>query len=575
MTGSTRHLNVLITLRGNLLMRVPSDPSRRVTLDHIPGTAIQGMLANALAGTPELIDAAVRGRSIHIAPAYPTRQTSSGWLPALPTPRSWIMMRVDGTDAPRDLLLDPTIEGTVTSLPPYLAQAGDGRLVSLTPDTGLRDRNTGDRDSRTVGPNGGTPYQDVLLLAGQSFLSTWLLHGDTAAALDALHELLEQRLVQPAADGRLVLGGGGTGAGGHITITLDPPLVDHTFAPTTCAPVPVGGEFTVLARTPIHVIDPGTGAARPDALPEALVAHWGIDAVAVAAAHLGRSTVGGYNSHYRHDLPPAWCAAAGSVVRLTARRDLSAGELAGWLAQPFGGRSAQGCGHLAILDEEFAAQLPSPSPLDDPTLDTGLDVAGLRLGDGDLVPVPVTGLSNAYLDLLLTRPLQETIPVVAKELARELVGEAGVGPSRHLWAVLERELSRPIRPLPPDGVSDTTPAEDLAPTAADLLHALDYPGDARWQLPIRTAEKLGERPVGTLRTWTTQPTQTEHLAKIAAQVTEIVLTDPAHHPELANQITEWVTRHRDQLLADLFGQVVRQARRHTAPNRAEATGGAQ
>lgn len=577
MTGTTtRRLQVLITLRSALLMRTPADTSRRVTLDHIPGTAIQGMLANALAGTPELITAAVQGRSIHIAPAYPTRLTTHGWLESIPTPRSWVTVRDDITrdESPRDLLLEPTATGSVTPLPPYIAEH-DATLVTITPQTQLRDRNTGDRTSRTVGPNGGTPFQDLLLCPGQSFLSTWLLHAATPTDLDALVTLLDQRLVQQAADGRLVLGGGGTGAGGHITITLDPPVLDNGAAPAAPAAIAAGQIFTVMARTPIHVLDSRTGTPCPGGLAEAIVTQWGPEAVSCADAQnrqevagnafVGRVSVGGYNSLYRHDLPPTWCAAAGSVVRLTARRDLSTHELADWLAHPVGGRSAQGCGHLAILDEDFAEGLPAWDHDND-----WLSVPGLRLGDGEVLPPPATGastptvLSTGYLDLLLARPLQEAIPQVAQKRAESLVGDSGAGPSRHLWAVLEREFTRPPHREVPTG--------SVAPLVGDLLSAIADPDHSPWRVPTRIADKLGRTTLENLRAWSGQDARAADVAEIANVVVRMILGDQDATAEVTGQIRRWITDHRDTISSDLFVQTLRRARRLTAPQRAENTG---
>ncbi|GAA4952298.1 hypothetical protein GCM10023224_41290 [Streptomonospora halophila] len=503
--GESAHayLGLRYVLTESLVVRSDYDPLRITTAHAVTGRAQRGMLAAALRHTDreDLVEPWIaRGRAIRFAPAFPLLEDGTGSAQTVPAPRCWHVRNPGGTLA--DLLAAPaSAAGAYRTLTGHVTPDLTRRAAPLTRTEqylGVARRDAGRH---------GVPYFTTSLEPGQVFETRWQLSAATRAEAESLAERVWE--VLEAAGGLLSLGSGGSRAhGGGIRVTPSASgtaLLDDRVDAGRRA-WHRGEPRDLLLLAPAY-IDDDLGRPSPAALPRAAERAaadlLGPGAVEAAGAHVHQEASGAYHRMYRGPMAEQWAAAAGSVVRLRALRDIGLEEVRALEARPLGRRAADGHGAHALLP----VAAPRGAPKDRPPLAHTLAArpepgrrftlarpdAGTERGGGGIRPVTLADGTPAWVepdwvsaeaaaepdrsavarlqDVLLSRAATEPVRARARALARRsarlpsapLLGrlrEVAAAPAPGAAATLERLAG--VVTGDPRGAAPHTPLQETA-----------------------------------------------------------------------------------------------------------------
>ncbi|MDS1270693.1 hypothetical protein RIF23_10320 [Lipingzhangella sp. LS1_29] len=466
---ATGYLALRMLLTETAVLRNRFTPLHVASEQVIPGRVQRGMLAAALhrADQAHLIhDWVAKGEAIRFGPALPFVESSPGHGSiAVPTPAALHYRTV--ADIPNqevyelvDMLslrrghaggITPENTDPGKRLRGYILPRDLRAPVSVTTHT-ERYLGTG----RGGEPLQGVPFLTTMLDAGQVFEARWRLCAETEQALqDRAGKVLA---VLERSAGSLVLGTGSTRAHGgrpQIMPVADGPLVrDRIEAAENW---PAGEARDLVLLSPALVAD-HNGEPRPGCLAGAVATLCkqvlgDAGAVKQVGEVVESEPVEVYHRMYRSAMACRWAAAAGSVVRLEARRHIPAAQVRELESQPVGQRRVDGHGCFVLLKSASRVhgtdlwQQKSTRP-----------AARLRLPDGTEPPGDVSDPGDEVAALrhrMLSHAVAEPLRARARELAahatqlpspsllgrlREVVAQAapgGDGQQPH-WGVLRR-----------------------------------------------------------------------------------------------------------------------------------------
>jgi CRISPR-associated protein Csx10 len=350
-----------------LLTGLEGDPNSAITLDHIPGSVLRGVVAGRV-GTADraAFDALVLDGGVRYLHAWPVRDQQRG----VPVPVSQRAVKGAKRGAcvvlhdlaawdgrPRD---DHERQGEWPEESLGAPPAGCVTLGSSDPGivTAKRSSRVHQQRDRVRGrawtrheagreEAAGTIFSYESLDAGQTFEGLILVEGRSEAAL---HERFAA--VKRALEGRVLLGRSRrAGYGGDATLTWMPPRAREIEGTGVLrGPVQAGQAFRALLTSPCIVRSEATGQVDPGALPEELVARLG-GRVKVLRRRCAFTMVGGFNRYWGLELPQALAVAAGSVLVLEAVADLPHDDLVVAEREGVGERRTEGFGRVCFFDE--------------------------------------------------------------------------------------------------------------------------------------------------------------------------------------------------------------------------------
>ncbi|MBB4933297.1 hypothetical protein F4561_004117 [Lipingzhangella halophila] len=444
----TGYLPLRLLFTDTAVLRTGFNPLHVTSEPYVPGRALRGMVAAALArrGHHDLVDTWVaRGEQVRFTPALPRledRAVSGAPLAAFPTPAALHVTKPENGEA-SPFIVD-TLAGSGTShatkrLGGFVAPTLEHSVEVATTTEQYLGRSRGGRNPQ------GVPYLTTMLDAGQVFETRWQLRADTR---DDLSRLARQVIaVLAETDGTLVLGTGGTRAhGGGVRITLTPetdpehPVVPDRLYPSRAWPE---GECRDLVLLGPALITDEHGETRPQALGPAVTdlveRTLGPDTAQVAGVVVDRCRVENYHRRYTSPMAARWAAAPGAVVRLRSLRHITSEQVRALEAQPVGGRAADGCGCFVLrpLPEagrrhpERISCRPAEHPAGQQNREDALGTApaAVSLPEGNSIPLP-SGWPPTTID---------DAPEEVVALFRNLLAGAAAEPVRaHARALAER-----------------------------------------------------------------------------------------------------------------------------------------
>ncbi|AUM20266.1 hypothetical protein [Rhodococcus ruber] len=394
------------------------------TLDHLPGSAVRGMLASVC--RPDEIELLIADGAVESAPGLPVlsmRATHDAAemiaAVAYPAPRTTVGIEDDWGGA--ELADARTIDtGPTTRLSPVA-----GLMVS-SPDPEVAARpaapSTSTHQRLHRGDTAPGPFTETVLEPGAGF-EIRLRIADHVADPEPIVAALREVLTRPG----LRIGSGADGAyGGKLTVLSIATAVDRPWSrpsPATAAGQPVH----LVLVTPALVRNPHTGECDPAALARdveetlSAAASSAVGAqirvtVTEPAPSVGSVRVGGFHRGYRGLRPEHWAATAGSVVTVTLDTPLPGQVWDRILSHRIGERTVDGFGLLRI-DPHPADWVEEAAPLHHTT------GPGARLADGSEAPAvdhadPAVRL---FRHTLFRHGADTAVPELAIRLARKTV----------------------------------------------------------------------------------------------------------------------------------------------------------
>ncbi|MFP4033320.1 MAG: RAMP superfamily CRISPR-associated protein [Desulfococcaceae bacterium] len=441
----TEYLWYKLTLRSPAIVSgVSNDPNSAATLSFIPGSAIRGALAGRLLADKvdpegEEFRQLILSGAVRFLHAYP----EIGGERSLPAPvslRSEKNEPKNGCDL-ADYDGDPSeaedmedleehwpAEDLASAGAPFLSPAAFFRAV---PDVRARlhqqrDRNKGRpwKDRRNGAEiNHGAIFAYEYLEAGQTFCGAIQLRPEAANARERIKTLLKKAPILVGRSRR-------AGYGGEADICFEPEPIGRENGSVSSElrrGLSPGDEFRLRTLSACVIRDPDTGQLDPAALEFAVLKRLG-DRAEVLRRRWNFERVGGFNRKWRLETPQALSAAAGSVLVLRAKSEISADDLRKIEHDGIGERKAEGFGRVIFLDqpeepasiyfEEKDDKKPNASPETAPASETlnfletrlilsaaraELDVAAAELA-GKAQKIPSNSLIGRLRGLLRNAP---------------------------------------------------------------------------------------------------------------------------------------------------------------------------
>lgn len=418
------------------------DPNSRLTRSYLPGSAVRGAVAAALAVRgldAPLLENILASGTVDFLNAYP----EVGDERALPTPISWRRIKdasltdTDSNARPHDALssllsspqglivgeadgdehtadLDDVGNGDVRTeqvqplQTPYFA-VGDRAYV--TREIPRRSTNHQRRHRRTGSSGVGgqeTVFVYEALEPQQSFRGCIAVRrGEVREKILAvLGEVLQ---FEPVWIGRSLR----SGYGAAPEVRLLPGVKTDVEASVGLRRLEAGECFAVCLTSDALLRHPQSGQHDPwhlhQTLQERFEGFATVTGVLVQAA-----TVRGFNRLWRTELPSLPAAAAGSVARLCATKDCSYAELVLLQAKPVGERTADGYGRFIIRGEEDALVLTREKPVFplNPCMEQSRSSKTLREAQRRLYTVRLQALMSGLALDVVKRTSLSSLPTV-------------------------------------------------------------------------------------------------------------------------------------------------------------------
>lgn len=562
MSTVTGYLPLRLLLTDTAVLRTGFNPLHVTSEPYVPGRALRGMVAAALArrGRHDLVDAWVaRGDQVRFTPALPRledRAVGGAPLAAFPTPAALHVTKPANEDA--SLFIVDTLAGSGTShatkrLGGFVTPSLEHTAEVATTTEQYLGRSRGGRNPQ------GVPYLTTMIDAGQVFETRWQLRADTR---DDLARLARQIIaILAETDGTLVLGTGGTRAhGGGVSITLAPgtdpehPVVPDRLYPSRAWPE---GECRDLVLLGPALLTDQHGETRPEALGPAVAdlveRALGPDTAQVAGVVVDRCRVENYHRRYTSPMTARWAASPGSMVRLRSLRDITSEQVRALETQPVGGRAADGCGCFVLrpLPEEGRRRpertscCPAERPAGQQNSEDTPEALStmVSLPEGRSVPLPTgwppTTIDDAPQEVvtlfhdLLAGAAAEPVRAHARALAERAALDKLPTPS--LLGRLREVATLPSTPMGTLAAMHSA-AHGFAPHAREAVEKPVIPhGDERVSLAT-WLEKAAENPV----TWWRRHGPDD--ATLAKALAPVDLTRSAEdHSPLTAAARDWLT----------------------------------
>jgi CRISPR-associated protein Csx10 len=364
----TEYLWYTLTLRSPAIVSgVSNDPNSAATLSFIPGSAIRGALAGRLLADKvdpegEEFRRLILSGDVRFLHAYP----EIGGERSLPAPVS-LRAEKNKPENGRDLADyggDPSeaedmedfwkhwpAEDLASAGAPFLSPAASAVFSKAVPDVRARlhqqrDRKKGrpwkDRKNG-VEESHGAIFAYEYLEAGQTFRGAIQLRPEAKEARNRIETLLQKAPLLVGRSRR-------AGYGGEADIRFEAKPIGRETGSVSgelrrdLAP---GDEFRLRTLSACVVRDPGTGQLDPAALEFAVLKRLGGRAEVVRRRR-AFERVGGFNLKWRLETPQALAAAAGSVLVLRAKSEISADDLREIEHDGIGERKAEGFGRVVF-----------------------------------------------------------------------------------------------------------------------------------------------------------------------------------------------------------------------------------
>ncbi len=349
-----------------IITELAGDPNSASTRDFIPGSAVRGVVARDLAGSDKFDEYILSGR-VRYLNAYPEVSESR----SIPTPLCWVKTKYSAPAGEADHI-DLSADG---EWPGEQLEAAGFRYSGLSSVAARLGRNTDVevamhhvRDRKAGGPGTGevgTLFQYEAIREDQVFRGAIAVDADTAQEADAEFENIKDCL-SLCSLGRSAE----TEYGGHPVVELQP---REEREPGSGLGLPegvaAGKKLLCLLTSAYAGANPHTGQSDPSAIATELESKLGVK---VTSRFWAFCLEGGFNARWGLPLPQERCLKAGSVLVLTAERQLSAADLAQIEASGLGGRRAEGFGRVAFVDaaslsRDFTIEPDGNNPADEET----------------------------------------------------------------------------------------------------------------------------------------------------------------------------------------------------------------
>lgn len=423
------------------------DPNSRLTKLHLPGSALRGAAAAALAGRnlgTSVMDDIFASGTVDFLNAYPEVENKR----SLPTPISWRRIKdaasadTENSVRPHDAASALLPASPASSMEwsgsdemifdadeddvhseqmqpvqtPYFASGDRAYIAREIP---RRSTNHQRRHRRTGSTHAGgqeTVFVYEALEAFQTFRGCVAVRSSEARGqiLSLLDEVLRH---DPLWIGRSLRSG--YGAAPQVNVVPGPGT--DAEAPVEVQELEEGELFSVCLTSDAVLRHPATGQHDPWRLQDVLQQRFEevaeVEGVLVQAA-----TVRGFSRLWRTELPHLPAAAAGSIARLRATRSCSRDELTSLQAEPIGERTADGYGRFLIRRQEDALVLTQgkASPPSSPHTELGRSSETLREAQRRLYMIRLRGLMGAHALDVAGRTSANSLP--ATHLLQRLRG---------------------------------------------------------------------------------------------------------------------------------------------------------
>ncbi len=389
----TTYLPYRLRLQRPALLGAPTgDPNSAVTLEHIPGAAIRGAVAAAVAGNDDLIARLVLNPSIRYLNAY----WEIDGQRSLPTPAHWriearrrrMAAFADDLAAPRPELASDAVDDSgetaapiasgLTRLPPFWAPDADAIRVGRPQRIGRmhnsRDPERGRSWKDDAGRTHGAVFSYEAIAAEQVFagliaLDEMGLADELVAVLPDAAAAANEHFIdtEPATIrvGRSKL----AGYGGRATLHWLP-IVDEEVSGNRWLVdgMEKGANTLAVLLSDAIVRHPLTGQVDPTAVPAVLA---GLGWTVVRSWHFDTVT-GGFNTRWGLPLPQHPAVAAGSSYLVRADRSFTSAQVAELEASGLGLRRRDGFGRFRLAaipaTERIRVRIVEPTP---PAMPTG------------------------------------------------------------------------------------------------------------------------------------------------------------------------------------------------------------
>lgn len=400
------------------------DPNSVLTAVAVPGSAVRGAMARALA-SHAAFDRVVLSGAVRFLPAVPA---GPGPARTLPVPKAWRADKLDPARVHDALVAPPDGTSQWTGVRASFVTTG-AEAMAVVPGLATAFHHQRDRRMGRATEGAGAVFLYEAVEPGTPFVGTVAITGVEAEREEML-DAIRTAISRPMQIGRSKAGGYGGGAVVTLHDVPRPREFTHVDVPDLLREgrdIAPGKRFRLLLTSPAIVRDPRTGQLDASALGPLVVQALG-GRVSVAEIAVAATTVAGFNATWGKPLPHAVAAAAGSVVVFEALESIAVRDLVAIEQRGIGERRQDGYGGGV-----FVAQPTSPR--------VAFKVARSMQGS---VPVPATRPDRdggAMLELLERRLLEAAVERNVEHVAaRAAQGASKPLPSRALLGRLRNAM---------------------------------------------------------------------------------------------------------------------------------------